>query len=98
MEIFNKIETEENVCQKMAEGETFDMDHCLARFYARTINCTSPWEKDLESTDFLQCNTSTQYKGTHLINKAGSRLRETTSAARGNHYMESQNLWPNFLF
>ena len=65
MKIINKIEMEENVCQEMADGEVFDMERCLAGYYARQINCSSPWEKNLESFKFPQCNTSIQYKGTN---------------------------------
>ena len=61
--MINKIEIEENVCQDMPDGEVFDMEQCLAGFYARNISCSSPWEKNLESFNYPRCNTSTQYKG-----------------------------------
>ena len=95
VEIFNKIETEENVCQEMPQGEAFDMERCLAGFYARVINCTSPWEKDLDSTETPRCNTTSQYKGTEMLKKKGSRLRELTLAARMN--AGSHNQLPDFL-
>ena len=63
MKMINKIGMEDNVCQEMADGEVFDMEQCLAGYYARQINCSSLWEKDLESFKYSRCNTSTQYKG-----------------------------------
>ena len=65
LEIIKKIPTEENVCQEMPNENLFDMEQCLARFYALTNKCASPWEKKVQLPGITPCNTSTQFKGIH---------------------------------
>ena len=64
MDITKSLTTERSHhCINTPEGELFDMDACLAKFYARNLTCTSPWEDNSNIDHIPLCETANQYKG-----------------------------------
>ena len=64
MDISKKIRKETgNVCINTPEGQLFDMDACLAEFYAGNMSCAIPWEDNSNIPQIPLCETADQYKG-----------------------------------
>ena len=56
------VDKKSNYCQHLPDDETFDLDNCLGKFYAKSINCSSPWEK-YSSPDYPPCLNDLQHEG-----------------------------------
>ena len=57
------LDVKENTCPPVPHTRDYDMDKCLARFYADKIGCSSPWEDTSFISLFPFCDTAYQYKG-----------------------------------
>ena len=66
LRIVKKEEDEtSNHCQNLPDGESFDLDYCLAEFYAKSIKCLSPWE-NYSSPDYAPCQNDLQHERKYI--------------------------------
>lgn len=63
LDIIQFLDVDENNCPPTPHIKDFDMDKCLAKYYAKTIKCSSPWEDASLVEQFPVCTTASQYKG-----------------------------------
>ena len=61
-ELIKLIDTE-MVCNYLPDGELFDMDDCLRKFYAQKVGCLSPWEYYSSPTTYPPCQNNSQHEG-----------------------------------
>ena len=52
----------DNYCQDLPSDQVFDLDHCIGKFFARSIGCLSPWETYYSPT-YPWCQNGSQLEG-----------------------------------
>ena len=64
LDIVEYLNVEENNCPPLPDtNKEFDLDRCLAQYYANNLGCMSPWESTPLITQFPICDTASQYTG-----------------------------------
>ena len=62
LEVIKMIDTSE-LCNNLPDGQLFDMDNCLRKFYVQQVGCLSPWEHRSSQTTYPLCQNSSQHEG-----------------------------------
>ena len=64
LDIVEYLNVEENNCPPLPKtNKDFDLDRCLAQYYANNLGCMSPWESTALVAQFPICDTASQYTG-----------------------------------
>ena len=64
LDIVEYLDVEENNCPPLPDtNKDFDLDRCLAQYYADKLGCLCPWESSSVIAQFPTCDTASQYRG-----------------------------------
>ena len=68
LDIVEYLDVEENNCPSLPDtNKDFDLDRCLAQYYANKLGCSSPWESSALNGEFPICDTASQYTGNLIV-------------------------------